>query len=210
MKTIQNYTRIPRLPRIRTRPLHNSSSSLQLSPISPLSFFDSAPPPTSRPAISPSRLPVQLEGSPHNNGQPHNNTNPPFSLALTSPHSNSSSRTTQSSYQPTSFFPYFNPTSSTQPSGSMKRQKVRYQLDVGAYGIAKSCRRGVMVTPREGHAAALTNNRLISRSSEDLNLAVQVGEDAYFVRGNNAMGVADGVGGWSKVKNSGEQVCLHD
>jgi len=38
----------------------------------------------------------------------------------------------------------------------------------------------------------------------ELDLAVQVGEDAYFLRGD-AMGVADGVGGWSKVcKSPGE------
>ena len=33
-------------------------------------------------------------------------------------------------------------------------------------------------------------------------LAVQVGEDAYFVR-DNAMGVADGVGGWCRTRTSG-------
>lgn len=34
---------------------------------------------------------------------------------------------------------------------------------------------------------------------EDLSFAVQVGEDAYFIQ-ENAMGVADGVGGWSRAK----------
>jgi len=37
---------------------------------------------------------------------------------------------------------------------------------------------------------------------DGLDLAVQVGEDAYFVR-DNAMGVADGVGGWCRTRTSG-------
>ncbi len=35
----------------------------------------------------------------------------------------------------------------------------------------------------------------------DLNTSIQVGEDAYFTR-QDAMGVADGVGGWSDVKST--------
>jgi hypothetical protein len=34
---------------------------------------------------------------------------------------------------------------------------------------------------------------------DGLDLAIQVGEDAYFVR-DNAMGVADGVGGWCRTR----------
>ncbi|KIY63616.1 protein serine/threonine phosphatase 2C [Cylindrobasidium torrendii FP15055 ss-10] len=48
-------------------------------------------------------------------------------------------------------------------------------LDVGGYGIAKTG----------------------SGSAREDNGVAQVGEDAYFVR-KNAMGVADGVGGWAK------------
>jgi hypothetical protein len=38
-----------------------------------------------------------------------------------------------------------------------------------------------------------------SKLTDGLDLAVQIGEDAYFVR-DNAMGVADGVGGWSRTR----------
>jgi hypothetical protein len=61
-------------------------------------------------------------------------------------------------------------------------------LDVGAYGIAK--RRGGSNMWGKGEGG------------DDLSLAVQVGEDAYFIR-DNAMGVADGVGGWAR-HSSGE------
>ena len=37
---------------------------------------------------------------------------------------------------------------------------------------------------------------------DGVDLAVQVGEDAYFVR-DNAMGVADGVGGWCRTRTLG-------
>ena len=61
-----------------------------------------------------------------------------------------------------------------------KRQRLQYQLDVGAYGIPKH---------RNFHSS--------SAPYPHSNLSVQVGEDAYFVR-DNAMGIADGVGGWSR------------
>ncbi len=53
---------------------------------------------------------------------------------------------------------------------------------MGAYGI-----------PKRGHAP-----RYACEAAEfaGLDAAVQVGEDAYFVR-DDAMGVADGVGGWA-------------
>ena len=41
-----------------------------------------------------------------------------------------------------------------------------------------------------------------SHSLQDGSQAVQVGEDAYFIR-ENAMGIADGVGGWAKSRGSG-------
>ncbi|KAH0580280.1 hypothetical protein H2248_001794 [Termitomyces sp. 'cryptogamus'] len=62
----------------------------------------------------------------------------------------------------------------------VKRPRTHYRLDVGAYGI-----------PKRPH-------RPLQPPSDPLHLAVQVGEDAYFIRGN-ALGVADGVGGWSKL-----------
>ena len=59
-----------------------------------------------------------------------------------------------------------------------KRPRLKYQLDVGAYGIPKHRSRSHTHHP---HTA----------------LSVQVGEDAYFIR-DNALGIADGVGGWAK------------
>ncbi|KAG6888037.1 hypothetical protein C0995_010953 [Termitomyces sp. Mi166 len=62
----------------------------------------------------------------------------------------------------------------------LRRPPPPYRLDVGAYGIPKHPHRALPPPP-----------------SDPLHLAVQVGEDAYFIRGN-ALGVADGVGGWTK------------
>ncbi|PPQ73035.1 hypothetical protein CVT24_001415 [Panaeolus cyanescens] len=70
---------------------------------------------------------------------------------------------------------------SDQPRKS-KRPRLNYQLDVGAYGIPKSHRNQT------------------SNSYAHTALSVQVGEDAYFIR-DNAMGIADGVGGWAKSAN---------
>lgn len=64
----------------------------------------------------------------------------------------------------------------------------RYQLDVGAYGIAKKSSQG------NGVGGAKSRGK---EEEGDLGLSVQVGEDAYFIR-DNAMGVADGVGGWAR------------
>ena len=88
--------------------------------------------------------------------------------------------------------PNFNPAPSTTSSSfaapssdsprAAKRQRLRYQLDVGAYGIPKN---------RSNH------HHPKSSSYPHSHLSVQVGEDAYFVR-DNAMGIADGVGGWAR------------
>ncbi|OCB87581.1 hypothetical protein A7U60_g5284 [Sanghuangporus baumii] len=70
-------------------------------------------------------------------------------------------------------------------------QKI-FQLEVGAYGIPKRGRETI-----KGRAcfcpSCLEEEELFSL--ESLDRAVQVGEDAYFVR-DDALGVADGVGGW--------------
>ncbi|KAJ7147597.1 hypothetical protein C8R43DRAFT_831118, partial [Mycena crocata] len=71
------------------------------------------------------------------------------------------------------------------------RRGPRYTLDVGAYGIPKRGHRGVR---------GLVGATQQGQERTDAPLAVQVGEDAYFVR-ENAMGVADGVGGWARVKH---------
>jgi hypothetical protein len=216
--TIQKRIYTSGLPRFRS--LYNSST--------PISLFDPYPPlspplsPTSRhanPPQSPPRTPAYPTGKGEAQNNPNINGSPPFSLAL-SPSSVQQSPSLSSS--PTqshnaSFFPcssFYSPTAShIRPELSLKRQRVRYRLDVGAYGIPKSCRRGVfneqfLASGRKKQLFTAGNSAggvsQLSSTSEDLGLAVQVGEDAYFVRGNNAMGVADGVGGWSTVKNGGE------
>jgi hypothetical protein len=66
----------------------------------------------------------------------------------------------------------------THSQRAHKRPRLKYQLDVGAYGIPKHRSHS---HPNHPHTA----------------LSVQVGEDAYFIR-DNALGIADGVGGWAK------------
>ena len=80
-----------------------------------------------------------------------------------------------------------------QPS---KRPRPRYQLDVGAYGIPKYSRKGGRVAGRDGFTPGAG-----AQCDHASSHAVQVGEDAYFIR-ENAMGVADGVGGWAKARKS--------
>ena len=72
------------------------------------------------------------------------------------------------------------PAAASDSPRAPKRQRLKYQLDVGAYGIPKHRRTSCA---RSGYPHT--------------GLSVQVGEDAYFVR-ENAMGIADGVGGWSR------------
>ncbi|KAH9485092.1 hypothetical protein JR316_0001999 [Psilocybe cubensis] len=69
-----------------------------------------------------------------------------------------------------------------------KRQRLRYQLDVGAYGIPKH-----RPHTRAYHSSASPSTSQYPHTA----LSVQVGEDSYFVC-DNAMGIADGVGGWSR------------
>lgn len=97
-----------------------------------------------------------------------------------------------------------------------KRQRLRYHLDVGAYGIPKHSRKAGAVAGRDGFtvggmpqcANASTGLDGSSTSSNGKSLAVQVGEDAYFIR-ENAMGVADGVGGWAKARARGKGEFWH-
>ncbi|KAF9221040.1 hypothetical protein BS17DRAFT_758282 [Gyrodon lividus] len=209
---------------------HSVSSSRSLytanSSTGPLAFFDSPPPPppSSRPdnphILSTSRLPVKAEGEgsshstgPHSQSSPHGqgqtSGQPPFSLALTSPQANASSPPhIPASYQSAGFFPYssFAPTpfynvtlsdhSDSHPCA--KRQRMRYHLDVGAYGIPKHAKKHIK--SGKGNSSIDSGRLFQGTPPEDLSLAVQVGEDAYFIR-ENAMGVADGVGGWSRAKD---------
>ena len=201
----------------------SSSRSLYTANTSsgPLAFFDTAappsPPPSSRPGnphiLSTSRLPVKAEGegspSPHSQNSPHGQSqtsgNPPFSLALTSPQANASSPAIPTAHPSAGFFPYssfppipFCNVSLSDQSDShppVKRHRMRYHLDVGAYGIPKHATKPVK------SAMGSTGRFFQDLPAEDLSLAVQVGEDAYFIR-ENAMGVADGVGGWSRARGT--------
>lgn len=207
-----------------SRPLYTANSTS-----GPLAFFDSPPPPppppSSRPGnphiISTSRLPVKVEGegssqstSPHSHNSPHGqgqtSGQPPFSVALTSPQANSSSPpVVPASHQSAGFFPYssfppipFCNVSLSDHSDShprVKRHRVRYHLDVGAYGIPKHAKKRV----KSGMGSPGVSTGLFFQGvpTEDLSLAVQVGEDAFFIR-ENAMGVADGVGGWSRSRGT--------
>ena len=196
MKTIPKHL-VTAFPRVRS----NSVSSSRLYSSSSLSLFDSSTPPPSRPVLSSSRLcieskPTEVEGS--QNSQNHSYPQPPFSLALAQPHSSSGQSLANSNPQGQyALFPYSSlsyPAFGQQHTQQTiqdkdtrprpKRQRLKYQLDVGAYGIPKRCR-------------AVPSSRRHQSPAEDVRLSVQVGEDAYFVR-DNAMGVADGVGGWSK------------
>ncbi len=200
------------------RSLYTASSSTL-----PFSFFDSPASPPPRPGsshlvVSPRLAEAKAETEPHSNspysnaGQ-HNNPQtqtqasgpPPYPLAFSSGQSDASRLPPHynlffpcPSFGPaTSWHSATNPApDATHPS---KRQRTRYHLDVGAYGIPKRSQ-GSRVAGREGRPAKLFH---LESSTSSGDSSVQVGEDAYFVR-DNAMGVADGVGGWSKVRHSGE------
>ncbi|KDQ07823.1 hypothetical protein BOTBODRAFT_592554 [Botryobasidium botryosum FD-172 SS1] len=64
-----------------------------------------------------------------------------------------------------------------------------FRLDTGAYGI-----------PKRGRPSR-TSTSADKALREQMNLAVQVGEDSYFVR-PDSLGVADGVGGFHRKPNS--------
>ena len=220
IKTFQKrlYTVLPRgvaAPRVRSnsasassRALHNYSPSLP--------YFDpSTPTPSSRPGnphlLSTTRLPIEARTEPEAPNSGHTGHAPPSSLALTSPHSSNPVSSSQNgiplaNFHAPPFFLYqpFTPLSSlpavldpcTLPPHA-STSKLRFHFDVGAYGIPKF-RPSNVVSGRDGVGGAehWSHN---SKPMEGLDLAVQVGEDAYFVR-DNAMGVADGVGGWSRTR----------
>lgn len=202
----------------------SSSSPLQFG------FFDSPTPPRSpngNSTISP-RLVTEVKAEVEVHQQQYNNGNssshsssgnsnasnpPPYSLVFSSSQpdagltTNPSGQHLQAHYQllfpnhplpPPSALPDDLTSGSVDSSESTgtprKRQRLRYQLDVGAYGIPKHGR-NKRVAGRDGFVTGSSG----SHSMGDELLAVQVGEDAYFVR-DNAMGVADGVGGWARAR----------
>ncbi|EMD35826.1 hypothetical protein CERSUDRAFT_156565 [Gelatoporia subvermispora B] len=231
------YTVLPR-PVASTRVRSNSASSsrtLFTSTSSPnplayldspsvLTFFDSpSQPPSSPRAGNISRFTAEVKAeieSPtsysnhHGQNSPQSQSNssgpPPYTLALTSGHSDSPAHVVPPNHYP--LFPYspFEPSFLAGPdevyasksSRTSDRPATRYHLDVGAYGIPKRSHTSVAGCDGRGKFGAEKR----ADPQEGLERAVQVGEDAYFVR-DNAMGVADGVGGWAssrRVKRGSE------
>ncbi|KAJ6457405.1 hypothetical protein C8R47DRAFT_1180924 [Mycena vitilis] len=194
MKHARLYTALPRVGRVRSNSAASSSRTLYTNPPT-LQFFDPAlpPPPLPNTRLTAHRLPIEARGeveAPNSGGGTHTTHAP---LALAAPHAPASHHPHTHPAQLALLFPY-TPGPAPKPGHAhatgagraTRRRGPRYTLDVGAYGIAK---RGQRV--RALHTRA---------EQTDAPLAVQVGEDAYFVR-ENAMGVADGVGGWARVKH---------
>ena len=129
----------------------------------------------------PSRLPSRLPTEPKHNAHAAFSVTPPGDQDIpTIP-----TQLCTQQYQPKFNAPSNASTSSCPPSKS-KSTRIRYQLDVGAFGIPKRCHK---------------QRSFQTFTPDDSNLAVSVGEDAYFIR-ENAMGVADGVGGWARTSSS--------
>lgn len=78
-----------------------------------------------------------------------------------------------------------------------------FQLDVGAYGIPKQ--------GKDGRTAVCQCSACVEEAKafeyDSLDNAVQVGEDAYFVQ-EDALGVADGVGGWNRTLHAPTHNCV--
>lgn len=190
------------------RPRSNSanSRSFYTQPTgSPLAFFDAppvphTPSPGSRPTTIGSSLRlVQPKPEAETSQQSHNHSHgyaPPLFSAVLSSSPHSQSQNTSNYPQIFPYLPYSQPahvapaaaTDAQLAEASFDIDRPRYQLDVGAYGIPKN------------HKPSSSNKDFLRGRSgpsvcEDATLATQVGEDAYFIT-QNAMGVADGVGGW--------------
>ena len=205
MKPIQVPKRLPySFPTTRPRSNSTNSRSFYTQPtISPLAFFDAppvphTPSPGSRPTTIGSSLRLvqpkpEAETSQQSHNHSHGSAPPLFSAVLSSsPHS----QNTGNYPQVFPYLPYPQPahlapaaaTDAQLAESPLDAYRPRYHLDVGAYGIPKS------------YKPSAPNRDFLHRKSgpsvcEDAALATQVGEDAYFIT-DNAMGVADGVGGW--------------
>jgi hypothetical protein len=218
------YTVLPRglaVTRVRSNSASASSRAFHGYPSS-LTFFDpSIPPPPSRPSnphlLSTTRFSIEARTEPEapNSGHSqhaHTGSTPP-SLAFTAPHSSNSPASSLNGFPLANFhapplflFQPFMPPSSLPPPAVLDSCSLpphtcssehRFHFDVGAYGIPKRHPSSV-ASGRDGASGAeLWSHN--SKLADGLDLAVQVGEDAYFVR-DNAMGVADGVGGWSRTR----------
>ena len=92
-----------------------------------------------------------------------------------------------------------------QRKRTSRQQEKMYQLDVGAYGIPKRRRNDSYRNARRNQQ--LSMDVLEEFALGDMDMAQQVGEDAYFLR-EDAMGVADGVGGWNSRGNRSSAATL--
>lgn len=215
MKPIQVPKRLPySFPTTRPRSNSANSRSFYTQPtVSPLAFFDAppvphTPSPGSRPTTIGSSLRLvqpkpEAETSQQSHNHSHGSAPPLFSAVLSSP-----PQAQNAGHYP-QIFPYlpYPQSAHLAPAAATDAQLAessldvdcpRYQLDVGAYGIPKN------------YKPSAPNRDFLQRRPgpsvcEDATLATQVGEDAYFIT-ENAMGVADGVGGWKN--RSG--VCYSD
>ncbi|KAJ7777192.1 hypothetical protein B0H16DRAFT_1301973 [Mycena metata] len=214
MKHARLYSALPRVasPRVRSNSAASTSRALSLAS----SFFDAPPqtgPPPPNTRLTTHRLPIEARGEvegPNSGSNAQAGRDAPLAL-VAPPHTPGNGHNTNHHHpHPAQLGALLFPgapnhagrhaASAPPPSGRVGRRRgQKYTLDVGAYGIPKRGNghgqgqrvRG-MHTGAGGYGAEVT----------DAPLAVQVGEDAYFVR-ENAMGVADGVGGWARVKHAG-------
>lgn len=189
------------LPRGATR---RKLSTVTVSNQSTPYFFESAQPPSTQPRLITTSLALTTT-----------TTSPNSSATSKAPaahpkYTTNSSHPTYQTIPPIFFIPSaqspqgilhasFNSKQPTQPD------RLSCKLDLGAYGIPKRRRRD---DGNGGDSSDPSSSKSPSPQVKDdpalYNLSVQVGEDAYFTR-SNALGVADGVGGWKHSKQfSGE------
>ncbi|CCL98463.1 uncharacterized protein FIBRA_00461 [Fibroporia radiculosa] len=245
MKTIRKriYTILPRpvasstsppaastITRARSNSMSSSAvrSLHTMSQVSPLSFFDSPPPPTpgSRPgtagnlaftrlaAEGKSELETQTDTpsnhSSYNAAQAHSHSGNYSHYSLAASSCQSELVTELAPPLLTPFFPYasLTPAFTSSPVNDVSsipvagRPQTHFHLDAGAYGIPKRSRATYAADHGAYSRRAYESSPFSHR--DDFNLlshAVQVGEDAYFIH-QSAMGVADGVGGWSRLRRT--------
>ncbi|KAJ7780198.1 hypothetical protein DFH07DRAFT_1026257 [Mycena maculata] len=205
-RTPRLYAALPRPSpsRVRASSISNSPAAVSrlyqtTSTSLPQGFFDTPPPPPppntrTGPLLTTQRLPIEGRGETHSSNS--GNAGGSGALALAPPQpAPSKGHEPQLALLGSARFPHASgvphipaaaPTAEAGCGRGRGRGRGRYVLEVGAYGIPKRPHRG-------------QQQRSAYMMATDAPLAVQVGEDAYFVRAD-AMGVADGVGGWARVK----------
>jgi len=133
-------------------------------------------------APSPTRVNAPQHSTQHSNTQNNPPTTTSLHLAPSAPGSPSSVSPVLHAPSPSHLNYTFLPTRSSTLSPRPRRYAPYYRLLPAVHGLPK---------PRP---------RPLSPTDDSLYLAHQVGEDAYFIR-PDALGVADGVGGWASQKH---------